>query len=430
MELRKKFLIQLILALPLLVVSYFSNRLIEMFISQPWQAGCILIPLLILTVWLIMKEGKKDFKLSRKFLIFFLIYVVLFSIAAGNSLFDFKRTLIGYGEHVPRNWFSLNRLGDWRYLICPRNKERSNLLVITFEADQTIETARWDMENLIRLAVDQRAKGIAFDFYFRTSSPIDPLLTRRVLDARQNNFPVFAGYGFKIIEDDEIRRDLIPESLEACFPEESLGHLVGYAQSDNMIRIIPLYFQGDRDYEALSLKVARILNNEIKAPSNGLLQYVKPDKNFKIYKYSEIKEERKKWPLLRDRFLLVGEGLDEDTFYENSRPDIFSTPFGNKLGVILHAYVIHSLVHGHYIRRMPFWPTLILVYFFCYWLMVFVHKGTSLWKLLGLCGLTSLGIIILSVIAILSSLVWLDIIYFLTALWLFLPILLLLRKKK
>jgi len=422
MKLSEKLRTQLILAVPFAIIGYLTNLLVGKLIDQPWHALCIILPLLVVAVWLILKEGKIEFELRSRFITLFLVYVVLFSVAAGSSVFDFKKTLIGYENKVPSNWFSLNFLGDWRYKICPKNERRPQLIIVLLKPTQSLRTTRQEIINLIKLSREQEAKGIAFDFYFRKSSEIDPLLCWQVEEARNDNFPVFVGYSFLVI-DKGISRELLPESLKSCFPkEESQGHLVGYAESDGKVRMIPLYFQDDPDLEALSLKVAKaIKKEEISVPDNGLLQYVKPGRDLTIITYDKLFKDKNEWPKLRDQFVLVGEDSETDTF---------STPYGRQRGVILHAYAIHSLLHNHYIKRVPLLFTMFSIYFACFWLAFFTQEWQSISKLIGFCILVSLVFLLLSVLAISISITWLDISYFYSALWLFLVVLLFVKKRK
>lgn len=419
-DLRKSLIRLGLLWLPTAVASLVTARLVGMFAAQPWQTLWVLVPLAVLNYafWQVIK-GRKEFKLGGVFLAFLLTYVVIFSVAAGRDLGSWKSpSLIGYEKSVPRNWLSLGWMGDWRYLIVRKKPATPGLTIVTMKPPQTVLAGRLDISKLIKLAADNDATGIALDFYFKKKTDIDDKLCHEIEEAQKKRVKkVLVSYNVSDTAG-EPRREPIADSLEECLPLEShQGYPAGYTESDGVIRMIPLYFRGGRpELEALSLKIAKLFGNEVKTPENGLLQFIKPKKDFEPVTYNDLKDNP---GLVRDQVVLVGEESDKHKF---------STPFGEKLGVVIQAYAVHSLVQDHFIKRTTFWPNFLMILVFCYLITVRVKQGDSIRKLIRTSLLISLVIFAISVLAMYVSLIWIDIIYSLLALWLLLPLLLALRK--
>lgn len=416
----RKNLIRLgLLALPGALITLGTGKLVGMFAAQPCQALWILVPLAVLNwiFWQVTK-GRKEFKLGGLFLAFLLTYVVIFSVATGSELLVWRRTLIGYGESVPRNWLSLGWMGDWRYWIVRKKPATPGLTIVTMKPPETVLAGRLDISNLIKLAADNDATGIALDFHFKKGTALDGRLCEEIEKAQEKRVKkVLVSYNVSDTAG-EPRREPIADSLEECLPLEShQGYPAGYTESDGVIRMIPLYFRGGLpELEAFSLKTARLFGNEIRSPENGLLQFIKPKKDFEPVTYDDLKNNP---DLVRDQVVLVGEKSDKDTF---------STPFGEESGVVIQAYAVHSLLQNHFIKRTTFWPNYLMIFVFCYLITVRVKQGDSVRKLILMNSLISCVIFAISALAIYISLVWIDIIYSLLALWLLLPLLLVLRK--
>jgi CHASE2 domain-containing sensor protein len=186
-----------------------------------------------------------------------------------------------------------------------------------------------------------------------------------------------------------------------------------------MVRAVPLYFQGDRESESLSLKIARKLDPQVKVPANGLLQFIKPEKDFPAITYEELEqgsdEDR---AILRSRFILVG---------ENSERDSFRTPYGTRPGIAVHAYAIQSLRHNHFITRAPWWISLLMILLLCYLMMVLTARGVGNLKLIIINLAFSVLIVGIAIIAMYLWLTWIDLVYPLLATWVFLIALLVMR---
>jgi CHASE2 domain-containing sensor protein len=150
-----------------------------------------------------------------------------------------------------------------------------------------------------------------------------------------------------------------------------------------------------------------------------LLRYVEPAAPFTEASYRDLFERPELRGLLKGRFLLVG---------ENSQKETFTTPFGGKLGVMIHAYAAHSLLTNGFIRETPWWLSLLFIIVLIYWLAGLAAQGTSLVRLVRFCLLVSLGIFAVAALMIVVGPWWFPVIYPLAALWLLLPLLSAFRK--
>ena len=433
-ELRKDLLKSLVLALPMLLIGMSVGWLKDKTITQPGQAIWVVIPGMVLLGLIFLRTTtRQKLKLGWPFLVFLPVYILIFFIAAESGLLDWKRSLVGYEKSAPRNFLAVNRFGDWHYRFAAEEMN-SDLAVVLMKHPETIEESRRQIADLIDLASQSEAKGVALDFYFVDEANVaDEFLCSTITDAKTDSgkrpMPVFVGYDYEIGEDglNRLRGDPF---LEKCLPESSRGHAIGYAEWDGRVRSIPLYFGNNRKYEALSLKVASEIagdNSAVKVPDNGLLQFIKPANDFKPIAFDKLwkdylSEDSTEWERdqskLRDKFMLVGEDSEKDSFL---------TPYGMKPGVVIHAYAVHSLRQNHFIKRGAWWVSLIMISLLSYLMMVLTSRGVGNLKLILINMGFSLLIVAISVLSMYLWLTWIDLVYPLLATWLFLVLLILLR---
>ena len=420
---REEILKSLVLGLPLLLIQRVFGWLADHFTSQPWQALWFIAPLAILA-WALFRiaRGRHEFRLRGFFLAFFAVYVLVFSVASNTRLLDWKRTMIGYEAETPRNWLALNWVGDWRYWFVRQTPQTpKDIVVVTLPRPEGMNRneVRLQIAGLIKAAAANDARGIALDFYFDDESTLDRLVCETVESV---GIPVIVGYTFDRFND-EINRRRLPPELEACLPLEShQGHLIGFVEADNVVRSVPLYFRGDRKMESLGLQVARRIAPETKLslPRSGLLQFVEPPEGVSRVSLETLRDQPASHGMLTDRFVLLGEDSEEETF---------STPFGDRLGVLIHASAIHSLRHDHFIERTPWWSSLLVILVSCYLLSVLAAGSMPAHQLIGVAVLLSLAVLVASIMAIYLWLIWVDIAYSFAAIWIRLPLILGLRRK-
>ena len=417
----KETLLQLaLLGVPTLVLSKLNDELSGRVFEQPWQAIWFLVPLGI-AAWLLRQRlaGRNDLQIDRRFLAFLAAYILLFSIASRTSFLDWSRDLTVFGKRSAQTWLTPVSWGDWRYSLVPKQNDRDELVVVLLEpgTGKSREVARKEIVDLVALAARNGAKGVALDFYFEDESGIDRLLCAII---QQSKIPVFAGYGFERFRG-RIAESPAPASLKPCFTPENLGHLAGFLDADTKARLTPLFFLNDKARPALSLLIARSLSGdvEVRLPDDGLLRFVEPAKAYEPLRLAELQNSEAARGLLRNRFVLVGEESDADSF---------ETPFGRKPGVVIHADVVHSLRNSHFIRRHSWWLGVSFILVFCYWMAASCAGGASAAKLSAICGAATACFIAVAVASILAGPYWFDVVYPIAAVWLLLPLLLGLRR--
>lgn len=397
-------------ALPVWGAAIVLGRLLGSFSENPWGVAAVLLPLAG-AVWYLGRPlvQNRRLVLGGGFLTFFFCYCLLFAIAAGTDLLNGKRTrLAGYEDATPPNFLGLSFLGDWHYWLAPDAPAARDLLIVTLPsfAGQEAVVSRRIHSGLIQTAIDKEAKGIAFDYFLEGTSPADGILCFWLARADSAELPVYFGYHLAE-EDGLLVRQPLPETLRDCIPEHSLGSLAGYQESDGLIRMVPLYVQGDRSREALSLMVAEALpRSREPLPDVELLQFTQPRDSIATLVGPQIADaDREKF---RDRFVLVG----------SYRPrDRHDTPFGELEGVRIHAFAAHSLRTAHFIQRIGRGWSFPIIFALCYLLILIQVRGGGRKPLLAGAALLSLAVVVCAALAMRIGLVWVDVSYPLTALW-------------
>lgn len=425
-ELRKDLGKQFVMFLPMFLITMASRLLTDRLVNQPETVVLILLPAIIIQALIMVRAAiRKKFRLGWPFLVFFFVYILTFYFAAETSVLDWKRTLIGHDRAVPRNFLALNYYGDWHYRVVSQERALNKLVIVLMKPPQSYEQGRLDVADLLAISQSSGAVGVALDSYFvqyvseneKVKKKIDEIFCMDLDEARKKGLKVFVAYDFKV-EGDYIDREPVDPGLAECLPDADQGHMVGYAESDGFIRSIPLYFDNDRTQEALSLKVAKSLDPNVN-PSVRLLQFIAPRNDFRTITFAELSQPDMARKLLKDRFILAGEVSEQDSF---------QTPFGKKSGVVIHAYAIQSLLENRFVKRPSWWLSLFPIAVWCYLLMVLTAHGLGSLKLILVNAAVSLFMIAISALAMSLWLTWIDLIYPLLAAWLFLLLLIALRK--
>jgi len=409
-----------------LVVKRFQDNLSW----QPWQSVWVLVPLAVLAwiSWQIIK-GRREFRLHGAFLTFFVCYVLVFDIAASSDFLSWKRVPAGYDpQTVPSHFLLPVPLGDWRYRFL-QNSPADQHVSIVLMPERSLAGRRTDLATMIRLALNNHARGIALDMLFPDDLPetmgfINDLFCDSVSAAEKQVTPILFGYSFDVVANGEIRRQPSTTQLPCITPPNS-GHLVVLEDTDSSVRSLPLYFRGDRELPALSLRIAAALlqkkTADISVPDNGLLQFVAPSKPAGTIQFEDLKRDTDAGKFLRDQWVLVG---------EDSHKDSFMTPFNKIPGVMIHAFAAESLIHDRYIRRLPAWQTFLLIFGVCYILTALAAHGVRAMPLIQIVAIATVAIFALAAASVWMWRGWVDTIYFVTSIWLLLPLLLAWRRLK
>lgn len=442
-ELRKDLLKALATFLPTLLIAMSGAWLKTSFTSEPGQALWLIIPgLVFVSLFYVRKRTRQQLNLGWPFLVFLPVYILVFFIAAESRVLDWTRTLTGHENTVPRNFLALNSFGDWHYWVVSEKPAKQDMGIVLMKRPETIEIGRLQIADLIEYAKNADATGVAFDVYFSETGEEGDKLNRYLCDAiekarkpaaetraSKKELPIFVGYDFRLGKD-RIERVRIDNYLEGCLPTTAQGHTVGYREADNVVRSVPMQIGESLGSFSLLIaeELAKMNRQQIQAPPDGLLQFTKPANDFKTLKWNEVwnnylsGDEEKiaaDQAEFQDRFVLVG---------EDSLADQFLTPYGTKPGVVVHAYAVHSLRQNQFVRRQQWWTSLLMISLLCYLLMVFTSRGFRSLKLILINVAFSVLIILIAVLAMRLWLTWIDLVYPLLATWLFLFLLLGLRK--
>lgn len=407
--------------LPLIILLGVVTDGYKNLFTHPGHAAWVIIPLAVLSVLVLNPRTMDYFRLPWLRIGILSTYVLVFFLIVQAGFLDWKQPLVGY-EDLPRNFLNLDRYGDWLYRFAPKARN-SDFTVVLKKHPQDIEERRLQIADLIELAAESDAKGLALDFYFGDEAKgIDQYLCDTINEAKTDGetkqMPVFIGYDFEVTAN-AIKRLPGSPTLDKCLHESSRGHALGYEERDGVIRSIPLYREDNPRYPALSVKAAtEIAGDKVAKVEKGLLQFVRPKNDFEELEFDKLwndyKADPKQWEedqkSLRDRLVFVGEESDR-----------FETPYGNKYGAVIHAYAAHSLTQNYFIKRYRWWTSLPIIFVVGYLLMsVELHNRGKVKRLLGLNIAFSFTILLFSILSMLFSLNWIEITHSLLAIWLFL----------
>ncbi len=389
----------LLVAIPVLLTTYLLLVQLGSLSDARLIAVVALLPLgVVLAALGLPLVRERRLVLGGGFLWFFVVYCVFFSLAADARVLEGKRTVVtGFAGDTPSNVLGLNRLGDWHYAVAPKAPPARDLLVLTLPsfAGQTVEVARQVEIGLIRTAIAQHARGIAFDYDLSDSSSLDRSFCYWVQQAKSASVPVVLGY---VLEPRTGSPSWPAPTIKGCVPPEHLGTLGGVRESDGFVRMVPTSHQGDPALRSFSYRIAQILAPRDSLPKVGLAQFVAPEDPIATLAWKPT--DPTPLPMER-RFVIVG----------SDRPDdMHLTPYGKLPGVLIHAYAVNALETGKVIRRLDVRWVLPVILVLCY-LLVLLQTYRGLRPLLIGAGLMALGVVLSAVFAMRMRLVWIDVSY-------------------
>ncbi len=392
--------VQILLAsIPILIGAYFLVGAVGSFSDRPYVVAVVLLPLLAVVLALgapLVRERRV--LLGGGFLPFFVAYCVLFALAAGTRVLEGRRTsLDGFEGETPSNVLGLNRLGDWHYRFAPQAPDASDIVVITLPSfgGQSVNDARMTEANLIAMAADNGAKGIAFDLLLTAPSAIDRIFCFQAARAEAAGVPVVLGYGLDTVQSAVSRAELAPQ-LAQCIRIERQGTVMGLREADLRVRMVPTSHLGQASMRSFSYRIAALLAPGTSLPDVGLTQFVGPRKPpVTIAGVPDSAQVR----VLRDRFVIVG---------SSRAGDVFDTPYGPLSGVMIHAYAAHALRSNFVIRRVDVRWTLGVVFLICYLLTLIQARGAGVRALWIGAALIALAIVVAAAVAMRVGLLWID----------------------
>lgn len=400
-ELRREQVRILLVAAPVLVTTYL---LLDKLRSVSDAKLIVLVALLPLAAALVALGlplvRERRLVLGGGFLWFFVVYCVFFSLAAGARVLEGKRTVVtGFAGETPSNVLGLNRLGDWHYVVAPKTPDANDLLVITLPsfAGRRVEEARQAEIGLIRMAIAQHAKGIAFDYDMSDSSALDRSVCHWMQQAESASVPVVLGYVIEMKNGMPVRRLPAP-TLAGCVRNDRLGTLAGVREADGYVRMVPTSHEGNEELRSFSYLIARLLVRGRPLPDVGLAQFVAPEGP--IATLVGMPDETTA-QAMDHHFVIVG---------SNRPDDVHLTPYGKLPGVMVHAYAANALRADKVVRRLDVQWMLPAILLLCYVLVLLQSYGGLRPLLIG-AALIAVAVVLTAAFAMRIQLVWIDVSY-------------------
>jgi len=432
---REKLLEAAVMTLPLALVSAASDRAKDQLLTDPWKILWIVLPL-TLAAWLTLRAVRlQASRLDWRWFVFLAVYCSVFALSSASDLLVWRRTPTGFyqgSSEAGREWLVPLWLGDWRYWVVRRAPAAPhNIAVLLYPpVDHTEKnwqaTARLNDRGVILLAATGHAAGIAFDVSY--DAPAAPVVDQMLCAAvKQSGMTVLSTYDLTSNPNDVLPKKP-PTKADAavdCLQVESQGHAMGWADGDHVVRTIPLYWEGDVNAPAFSVRIARQIHaarpdTALTMPRSALLRFVPPVEDIPVLEGAKLASLEKNPLQLRNYFLIVG---------ELSKSDRFETPFGLLPGAVVHAYAAHSLLTGNYMERPPVVWSVFVVFASCYVLTLLASRGIRPWRLAFAAAGLSAAILVCSAAAMYLWSVWVDVIYAVVAIWLLVPLLVMMQWK-
>ena len=396
-------------AIPLLV-AYFAviGRLPAT--EQPVWLTAITALLLVVCLWHALVThhlGRR--RLGSRYIAFFLAWISLLALADYTDLLAGRREpLTGFERQVPRNVLGLGHWGDWRYRVVPPAPTPVDLIVVMVPTPESRADSRWLLAGIVRQAISNGAKGIALDFFFEQSSPMDPFLASEIQAAQKAKLPVVLGV--RRAADRSLGPAEPPLAPTLAEVASHIAHLHGYLESDGRVRLIPTFLPG-RHERALSVEVAELLRAErLRLPSNRLIRFLAPEQDVPTLRVNPGRDTD--WQQLKNRFVLVGSGADADGQATAYDPNLSS----RRAGVLIHAWAAHSLATGHFLIDIDPRLTFPWVFLLCYLLAV-VHARTTSARNQMIAALSTSVVATLAAVIAARLGLWLDLSYPLIGIW-------------
>jgi CHASE2 domain-containing sensor protein len=420
---RERLLETAVLTVPLGLISTLGNAIQKSALGAPWRILWIVVPLAV-AGWLTYRFIKRDPTPLRhwRWALLFGAFSSLFAVLSVSDLLLWRTIAAADRTIAARPWMLPVRAGDWHYWFArPLPPDPDALVVVMLEAPPgaTTEELRRREAEVIRLAQQaEQVIGIGFDVFFVGPSAADAELCDAIV---ASNLAVFSGYTRQVVDADSYV-ELPARPPLPCQPRSQQGHLLGFADADGRVRAQQLWFRSTGDQPSFSLIVAQAIQERFRrtataASGENILRYLPPADR----KPPLTLEQLAATPtLLNNKFLLVG---------IQSPLDRFDTPFGQLPGTIIQAYAVHSLLTDRTITRAsPFWSAA-MVFATCYVLLLFATQRRSSRFLLLSAGLMSVLVVAAAALSMLVWHVWVEVVYCLTAVWLWLTILLVARRR-
>ncbi len=416
-----------VLAVPMGLITLLGSVVQGRMVSAPWVIAWVAVPL-VAAGWLTLRlYTKHRFKRNQwPWLVCLVAYGCVFAIASVSDALVWRQVPRDPQGIAQREWLLPVRAGDWRYWVAPKARARAQDVIAVLMEPEHGPDARMRLRTreaaLLRLVVSVgEVRGFGMDLFFEEHTSADEALCAAVDAARAALVPVWSGYTYQYTPGGRyVERPATPAL--PCLLLENQGHLIAFADTDGRVRAVKTYYEGMLNRPAFSVRAAHALMSSYKLPDVALpageaIWFLPPSNPVDVISDVEAVHEPE---LLRGKLVMLGLHV---------RSDRARTPFGEIPGTLVHAYALHSLVSGRMIIRPAPWWSVACVFCGCYLLILLALMGWSTSRLaLAAAGL-SLAVIALAAVAMRGWLVWLPVVYAITAMWLLLPVLAGLRGK-
>lgn len=405
--------------MPTAIAGWLVDEGAKRFTTRPWLLAALFLPAAIAAwlAWHIMWRKQHEFALRGRILLFVLAYVTTFAAASHNEVVLRPNAILDY--ELPRVSRLLPqrvaRLGDWRYAFFRRPAPRSDLLVVTMKtATHDPDAVRAAVLDAILKAKEKHALGIAFDLSLEAPSEWDA----EICSAIEHWSGRVYGGERHVVTGGRVNVLPMTETLRNCF--EKVTHFSVLPDPDGVVRHVPIHLPGLVHREAFSWAIAEHVahGRAIEEPPNGLVDFIAPASDAARITYEAL--DRNGWSDAAERFVIFGHDTPDDRH---------STPYGDRLGVEIHAFAVQSLLDHRFVLRPSWMWATFTILMTCYCLMVAAVRGWSRFAIACLCAAFTVAIAIAAATAAFLADVWVEIASPATALWLFAAIVLALRRR-
>jgi hypothetical protein len=434
---RGKLLETAVIGVPTAIFTLICDRIAKHVLDSPRQVLWVVLPCALLAwiAWRLAREQPLR-KLNWRLLLFCSLYSVIFALASTAQLTAWKRHPVAGNDAAHQSWTSVFpiRWGDWRYRYfvhdppAPRAPPIALLLI-----EQPPHANKDQLRNrdvtIIALAKRGNVAGLVFDFIYRGPSDVDAYFCKDIRSFTDKKEDVqralVTAYEVRPIpEFNRYERSPRSDEQPPCLVQSQQGHAMGLADVDGLVRGIPLFWESpQRKHPALSWQLTTQLKKQqqekAREPADLFLRILPAPKDaIAIYTSQQTLSQHP--DLLSGAILVVG---------DQSTGDQFHTPFGDVQGAKLHAFAIYDLVNGYALTRPPQWLYALFIIAICTLGTVYASGSASLPRMLiGAAAMTAF-ILLLSASVMYFLSIWFDAIYPIAAIWLLIPLMLLLRRR-
>lgn len=255
----------------------------------------------------------------------------------------------------------------FKYLLSPTRV--NEIVIVKIDNDFLREVGKWPLKRsfygeAIEQLNSEGARAIGIDVSFAAESP-DVIEDKALAEtlAKYNNvvLPVemklklVRGLNYEVLEVVDVIKP-----LETLAENAVTGHINFIPDRDGVIRKLPVTFKlNQREYHSFSYQLTYTAGYKISEfrDKNIILNFLGPSGTIPWVSLKDLFEGNYLPGFFKDKIVLIGVDV-------SGLGDKFMTPFsryGFLTGVELHGQAIYNLIHGNYLRPLPFKYNVILL---------------------------------------------------------------------